>query len=54
MCVPDQDFLDSLTVGGKEPDDKTNVTMVELYGFCLSIAYIVHRRHPYIEGLPTL
>ena len=24
------------------------------YGFCLSIAYIARRRHPYIESLPTL
>ena len=28
--------------------------MAELYGFCLSIAYIAVRRHPYIESLPTL
>ena len=28
--------------------------MVKLYGFCLSIAYIARRRHPYIESLPTL
>ena len=28
--------------------------MVKLYGFCLSIAYITRRCHPYIESLPTL
>ena len=28
--------------------------VVKLYGFCLSIAYIAHQRHHYIEGLPTL
>jgi len=27
---------------------------VKLYGFCLSIAYIPHPRHSYIESLPTL
>ena len=27
--------------------------MVKLYGFCLSIANIARRRHPYIESLPT-
>ena len=27
----------------------------QLYGFCLSIAYLIaRRRHPYIESLPTL
>ena len=28
--------------------------VVKLYGFCLSIAYIVRQCHPYIESLPTL
>ena len=28
--------------------------MVKLYGFYLSIAYIAHWRHPYIESLPSL
>ena len=28
--------------------------MVKLLGFWLSIAYIAHRCHPYIESLPTL
>ena len=31
-----------------------SVFVVKLYGFCLSIAYIARRRHPYIESLPTL
>ena len=31
-----------------------SVFVVKLYGFCLSIAYIAHWRHPYIESLPTL
>ena len=25
--------------------------MVKLYGFCLSIAYTAHQRHPYIESV---
>ena len=28
--------------------------VVKLYGFCLSIAYVAHSYHPYIESLPTL
>ena len=28
--------------------------VVKLYSFCLSIAYIGRRHHPYIESLPTL
>ena len=28
--------------------------LLKLYSFCLSIAYIVCWRHPYIESLPTL
>ena len=28
--------------------------MVKLYGFCLSIGYIEHQCHPYIESLLTL
>ena len=27
---------------------------MKLFGFCLSIAYITRRHHPYIESLPTL
>ena len=26
--------------------------VVKLHGFCLSIAYIARRRHPYIQSLP--
>ena len=28
--------------------------VLKLYGFCLSIAYIARRRHPYIQSLATL
>ena len=31
-----------------------SVFVVKLYSFSLSIAYVAHRRHPYIESLPTL
>ena len=34
--------------------DHKGVFVAKLYGFCLSIAYIVRRRHPYIESIDFL
>ena len=47
---------------GNEPGDEAKawvpfsvfVVKLQAYGFCLSIAYIARRRHPYIESLPGL
>ena len=39
---------------GEQGISPFSVFVLKLYGFCLSIAYIACRCHPYIESLPTL
>jgi len=57
-CLP-QGFWENILVlliieALKEEDWVVKEFVAELYGFCLSIAYIARLRHPYIESLPTV
>ena len=55
-CLP-QNFWESilvLLIIEALKEEGWVVFVAELYGFCLSIAYIARLHHPYIESLSTL